>query len=391
MGADCGSPEVFFGVKISPRYLYFELAAMVSPQTDLEASATIKMGDNDEKHPTDEHHPRDGVWMLKFGALKKLAEDHELGKRTSHEYLATMQEHYKKRGGAKSQDVWSGGPPQMKIMEELAMFKTDDFQWITFEQLLVTVYIVLTYTWADSKWSEMLRAWLRLPQEKLDGLTDDSLLWIDIFCLDQFHRDKMGTIVKSAEIYGYAAKYYVFGLAIFDRVWCLAEIASVDKEKMLLVYEFDRFLKNRETVYKFFKMNSDPTFQKSRCFKEEDRATVKERIRKMKKESKEVHTIEFEKMDINGNKVLSSDELHAGLTRGCLQGRYNQDEIQEMFGKLDANKDGHVSIDEYLDYFIVKDFDEQVKEITDIVMGPFREEYRYKGNGPPAAQRMESA
>ena len=113
-----------------------------------------------------------------------------------------------------------------------------------------TEYTVLTYTWADSKWSEMLKAWLDLPKEKLDGLTDDSLLWIDIFCLDQFLPDKMDTIRKSAIIYGYATKYYVIGLAIFDRVWCLAEIASVDQKKMVLVDEFeeDSFLWRRERI-----------------------------------------------------------------------------------------------------------------------------------------------
>ena len=93
----------------------------------------------------------------------------------------------------------------------------------------------------------------------------------------------------------------------------------------------------------------------------------------MKEESKKVHTIEFEKMDVNGDKALSSDELHAGLTRGCLQDRYTQDEIQEMFGKLDANEDGHVSLDEYLDYFIIPAFDKQVKAITGPVFKRFRE------------------
>ena len=43
-----------------------------------------------------------------------------------------------------------------------------------------------------------------------------------------------------------------------------------------------------------------------------------------------------------------------------------------MFGKLDVNEDGHVSLDEYLDYFIIQDFDKQVKEITDAVLEPFR-------------------
>ena len=328
-----------------------------------EAAATITMEDKDE------HHPGKGVWMLKFGALKKLAEDQKLGKRTSHEHLAEMQAKHSEGGGS-----------QMEIMKKLGMFEegaTGAFVWITFKRLPETIFTVLTYTWADSKWSEMLKAWLNLPKEKLDGLTDDSLLWIDIFCLDQFHPDKMDTIRKSADIYGYATRYYVIGLAIFDRVWCLAEIASVDQKMMVLVdgFEEDSFLWRREDVYKTFNLSSDPTFQNSRCFKEEDRTTVKERIRKMMEESKKVHTIEFEKMDVNGDKALSSDELHAGLTRGCLQDRYTQDEIQEMFGKLDVNEDGHVSLDEDLDYFIIQDFDKQVKEITDAVLEPFRKQF----------------
>jgi len=336
----------------------------------------------------DRNHPKLGVWMVTFGALKKLAFHPELGKMTSHEHLAKMEEYYKVGGGTKSKktnekgesfDVWSGGPSQMEIMRNLNMFEEGAFKWITFEELELrqTEYTVLTYTWADSRWSEMLKAWLKLPEEKLDGLTDDSLLWIDIFCLDQFHPDKMDTIRKSADIYGYATRYYVIGLAIFDRVWCLAEICSVDPKKMVLVYEFEdaSFLSRREEVYKVvLNVLSDPTFQNSRCFKEEDRTTVKERIRTMKEESKKVHTIEFEKMDDNHDEKLSSKELHAGLTTGCLQGKYDQDEIQEMFGKLDANGDGHVSLDEYLDYFIIQDFDKQVKGITGTVLGPFRED-----------------
>ena len=60
----------------------------------------------------------------------------------------------------------------------------------------------------------------------------------------------MDTIRKSADIYGYATRYYVIGLAIFDRVWCLAEIASVDQKKMVLVDEFveDSFLWRRERI-----------------------------------------------------------------------------------------------------------------------------------------------
>ena len=325
----------------------------------------------------DRNHPKLGVWMVTFGALKKLAFHPELGKMTSHEHLAKMEEYYKGGGGTKSTKTRSGGPSQMEIMRNLNMFEEGAFKWITFEELELrqTKYTVLTYTWADSRWSEMLEAWLKLPEKKLDGLTDDSLLWIDIFCLDQFHPDKMDTIRKSADIYRYATKYYVIGLAIFDRVWCLAEICSVDQEKMVLVDKFERdsFLDRREDVYKTFNLSSDPTFQNSRCFKEEDRATVKERIRTMKKQSKEVHTIEFKKMDVNNDKKLSSKELHAGLTTGCLQGKYDQDEIQEMFGKLDTNKDGHISLDEYLDYFIINDFDEQVKGITNTVMESFRQ------------------
>ena len=93
----------------------------------------------------------------------------------------------------------------------------------------------------------------------------------------------------------------------------------------------------------------------------------------MKEESKKAHTIEFEKMDVNGDKALSSDELHAGLNWGCLQGKYDQDEIQEMFGKLDADKDGQVSLGEYVDYFIVQDFDKQVKGIMGTVLGQFQQ------------------
>ena len=86
------------------------------------------------------------------------------------------------------------------------------------------------------------------------------------------------TIVKSNEIYNLATRYYVIGIAIFDRVWCLAEICSVDDKKRVLVDEFKGFLGARETVYKIYKLESDPTFQDSKCAVETDREIVKTRI-----------------------------------------------------------------------------------------------------------------
>ena len=49
----------------------------------------------------DRNHPKLGVWMVIFGALKKLAFHPELGKMTSHERLAKMEDYYEVGGGTK--------------------------------------------------------------------------------------------------------------------------------------------------------------------------------------------------------------------------------------------------------------------------------------------------
>ena len=37
---------------------------------------------------------------------------------------------------------------------------------------------------------------------------------------------QMKTILRSNDIYKFARKYYIIGIAIFDRAWCLAEVSS---------------------------------------------------------------------------------------------------------------------------------------------------------------------
>jgi len=217
--------------------------------------------------------------MVEFSKLKKLALDPQWGKMTSHEILARMQAFYTGEGGGReNKGLWSGGPSQMEIMQKLGMFTAHDFVWVTFEALHQKKYTVLTYTWADSPWEDIVDGLLKLPEEKCHGLSDGSPLWIDVFCLDQFHPEKMCTIMKSEDIYSCATYYYVIGLAIFDRVWCLAEICSVDDKKRVLVDEFKGFIERREKAYKVFKSESDPTFQDSKCAVETDREIVKTRI-----------------------------------------------------------------------------------------------------------------
>ena len=90
--------------------------------------------------------------------------------------------------------------------------------------------------------------------------------WIDIFCLDQQHPDKMETIKRSNEIYALAKYYFVIGLACFNRLWCTMELAcklggqnGVDTD--VVVTDFDGLLKRREEAYMLTQLRKDPTFE----------------------------------------------------------------------------------------------------------------------------------
>ena len=131
------------------------------------------------------------------------------------------------------------------------MFKRSDFVVVTFENLESFPYSVLSYTWNDSKWRALVLALQKLKPGMLEEGEEEEFFWLDIFCLDQFKADKMKSIFRSNEIYGWAVKYYVMGLAIFDRVWCLAETTCTEekaqrRKEMIMVTDFEGFLGRRE-------------------------------------------------------------------------------------------------------------------------------------------------
>ena len=114
---------------------------------------------------------------------------------------------------------------------------------------------------------------------------EEEFFWLDIFCLDQFKADQMKTFVQSDQIYGWAVKYYGMGLAIFDQVWCLAEITCSGKQahrlrKSIIVTEFEGYLGKREGAHKDTKLRvlSAPTFKVSRRSGKSDREIVETRI-----------------------------------------------------------------------------------------------------------------
>ena len=64
---------------------------------------------------------------------------------------------------------------------------------------------------------------------------------------------------------------------------CLAEITCTGekaqrRKEMIMVTDFEGFLKRREFAYKCIKLHSDPTFNGSRCTVESDREIVEKRI-----------------------------------------------------------------------------------------------------------------
>ena len=48
--------------------------------------------------------------------------------------------------------------------------------------------------------------------------------------------------------------------------------------EMLVVFDFEGFLKRRERAYKYIKLREDPKFEECRCTVEADREIVRERI-----------------------------------------------------------------------------------------------------------------
>ena len=109
------------------------------------------------------------------------------------------------------------------------------------------------------------------------------LFWIDIFCLDQQHPDKMETIKRSNEIYALAKYYFVIGLACFNRLWCTMELACKlggqnGANTDVVVTDFEGLLGRREHAYALSQLKKDPTFETCRYTSATDVPIVKEKI-----------------------------------------------------------------------------------------------------------------
>ena len=109
--------------------------------------------------------------------------------------------------------------------------------------------------------------------------------WIDIFCLDQQHPDKMETIKRSNEIYALAKYYFVIGLACFNRLWCTMELAcklggqnGANTDVVVTDFDSEGFLGRREEAYALSQLDKDPTFETCRYTSATDVPIVKEKI-----------------------------------------------------------------------------------------------------------------
>ena len=109
--------------------------------------------------------------------------------------------------------------------------------------------------------------------------------WIDIFCLDQQHPDKMETIKRSNEIYALAKYYFVIGLACFNRLWCTMELAcklggqnGANTDVVVTDFDSEGFLGRREEAYAFSQLDKDPTFETCRYTSATDVPIVEEKI-----------------------------------------------------------------------------------------------------------------
>ena len=225
-------------------------------------------------------HPRDGVMLVKGKALLTLAEHEEYGKMTSHQILVVLTKKFKQGKGEKS---------QKQIMVELGMFQDADFKIATFGDLKKDKkHSVITYTWNDSPAREQYGPLNK--KMKAQGIDMSAQwFWIDIFCLDQQHPDKMETIKRSNEIYALAKYYFVIGLACFNRLWCTMELAcklggrngvnaEVVASRCLGAFDFEGFLGRRERAYALSQLRKDPTFETCRYTSATDVPLVKEKI-----------------------------------------------------------------------------------------------------------------
>jgi hypothetical protein len=89
----------------------------------------------------------------------------------------------------------------------------DSFLTVEWDLLSCIKYAVLSYSWRQATWGDLLTA-----LESRPGLL--KLLWIDVFCLNQSGAvDIMDTIKESSNIYAQAAQYHVLGFHTFDRGW----------------------------------------------------------------------------------------------------------------------------------------------------------------------------
>ena len=83
---------------------------------------------------------------------------------------------------------------------------------------------------------------------------------------------------------------------------CIGEKAQRRKE-MIMVTDFEGFLKRREQAYMLAKLKSDPTFKGSRCTVESDREIVEKRI--LESGFASVHDSEVYVKEVADNKMAS--------------------------------------------------------------------------------------
>ena len=226
-------------------------------------------------------HPRDGILLVSGAGLKKLGEHAQYGNMTSHDLKRELERSFVARGGILHKNAagfvthGTGGPTWSELMHELGMVEETEFKVVSFEEMESFNFKVITYTWADSRWKEMLDALSRVDPEAFEGS-----YWIDILCLDQLHPDKMETIKHSHKIYRLASVYHVIGLGTLDRLWCLSELSTWAKKRgqVGLVTGFTGYLNKREQAYKMMKLGADPSFKSSKCSVAADRDTVRAQI-----------------------------------------------------------------------------------------------------------------
>jgi hypothetical protein len=119
-----------------------------------------------------------------------------------------------------------------------------------------------------------------------------------------------------------------------------------------------------DTETDFDNLRSHPDYVKLRYQMEQD-LLKKERWRQLPQAKVDDWVRNFDVYDTDGNGTISLKEFQVLMARTLPEEGQNQDKIQEIFGSLDLDRDGNITLNEYLNYMTDREASKNVGEHKD--------------------------